>query len=57
MITEKYMILKTCLRSVYEPKSLARLILFPEDGDDAFLLNFGSYADYTALCPRRWQFS
>jgi hypothetical protein len=36
---------------------LARLIFDPEDGGDTFLRNVGSYTDYTALYPRRWQFS
>jgi hypothetical protein len=36
---------------------LARLIFDPEDGGDTFLRNVGSYTDYTALCPRRWQIS
>jgi hypothetical protein len=32
-----------------------RLILGPEDRGDAFLRNFGSFTDYTALHPRRWK--
>jgi hypothetical protein len=33
---------------------LARLILDPEDGDDTFLRNVGSYTDYMKLyCKRR----
>jgi hypothetical protein len=33
----------------------ARLIFNPEDGGDSFLRNVGSYMDYTAPYPRRWQ--
>jgi hypothetical protein len=33
------------------------LIFDPEDGGDTFLRNVGSYMDYTALYPRRWQIS
>jgi hypothetical protein len=36
---------------------LARLIFDHEDGGDTFLRNVGSYTDYTALYPSRWQFS
>jgi hypothetical protein len=36
---------------------LARLIFDPEDGGDTLLRNVGSCTDYTALYPRRWQFS
>jgi hypothetical protein len=36
---------------------LARLIFDLEDGGDTFLRNVGSYTDYMALYPRRWQFS
>jgi hypothetical protein len=33
----------------------ARLIVYPEDRDETFLLGVGSYTDYTALYPRRWK--
>jgi hypothetical protein len=34
---------------------LARLIFYPQDGCDTFLLNGGSHTDHTALYPRRYQ--
>jgi hypothetical protein len=33
----------------------AQLIFDPEDGGAMFLQNIGSYADLTALYPRKWQ--
>jgi hypothetical protein len=36
---------------------LAWLIFDRENGPDTFLRNVGSYTDYTAIYPRRWQLS
>jgi hypothetical protein len=36
---------------------LAWLIFDPDDGGNTFLWNVGSYTDYTALYPGRWEFS
>jgi hypothetical protein len=48
--TDSSFCLATCSRWF-----LGRLIFDPEDGDDTFFRNVGSYTDYTVLYHRRWQ--
>jgi hypothetical protein len=39
-------------------QQVATLLIFDaEDGGDMFLRNVGSHTDYTALNPRKWQYS
>jgi hypothetical protein len=53
---------KSAEQETSERRRLGSLTFFPrlifdhEDGGGTFLRNFGSYTDYTALYPRRWQF-
>jgi hypothetical protein len=49
---------ETSVRAGGYPRWVVALLIFdPEDGGNTFLRNVGSYADYTVLYPRRWQFS
>jgi hypothetical protein len=51
-MTDSSLCLATCSRWF-----LARLIFDPENGGETILRSVGSHTDYTALYPRRWQFS